>query len=227
MHKFVLELGGFARLVHQHDTTRGIVLRAEFATPKALECFGRDLTGFQFPDLDDEVESAWLELIVEYRTATAFRGPIVSQVRIGVNGDSEPLVWLEVGATMREGEPLHARVNLGHPLLATETRELPDAYAIEADGTQRPLTAKHAPADVTEAWAQIAIPEEDLPLGLQADGSGYGWQSDAGAGLGDGIGFGDGRSLPVFALARTRAEVEATMMGLETWAGELRDAWQR
>ncbi|MEZ4384761.1 MAG: sigma-70 family RNA polymerase sigma factor [Nannocystaceae bacterium] len=29
------------------------------------------------------------------------------------------------------------------------------------------------------------------------------------------------------ALARTRAEVEATMMGLETWAGELRDAWQR
>lgn len=96
----VLELGGFARLVHQHDTARRIMLRAEFATPGG---FGRDLTDFPFPDLDDEVESAWLELTIEHRTTTAFRGPIVSRVRIGVNGDSEPLVWLEVGATMREG----------------------------------------------------------------------------------------------------------------------------
>jgi hypothetical protein len=81
-----LELGGFARLVHQHDTTRGIVLCAEFATPGGLERFGRDLSDFSFPDLDDEVESAWLELTIEHRTTTAFRGPIVSQVRIGVNG---------------------------------------------------------------------------------------------------------------------------------------------
>ena len=36
-----------------------------------------------------------------------------------MNGDSEPLVWLEVGKTLREGEPLHARVNLGHPILAS------------------------------------------------------------------------------------------------------------
>lgn len=201
----VLELGGFARLVHQHDTERAIVLRAEFATPGGLERFGRDLTDFPFPDLDDEVESAWIELNIEHRTTTAFRGPIVSQVRIGVNGDSEPLVWLEVGATMREGEPLHARVNLGHPLLAIETRELPGGYAIEADGTRRPLAAKHAPADITEAWEQIAIPEEELHRELEAEGGGYGGGSGAGAGLGDGSGFGDGRSLPVFALARTRA----------------------
>lgn len=201
----VLELGGFARLVHQHDTARGIVLRAEFATPGGLERFGRDLTDFPFPDLDDEVERAWLELTIEHRTTTAFRGPIVSQVRIGVNGDSEPLVWLEVGATMREGEPLHARANLGHPLLATETRELPGGYAIEADGSRRPITAKHAPADITEAWEQIAIAEEELHRESEAEGGGYGGGSGAGAGLGDGSGFGDGRSLPVFALARTRA----------------------
>lgn len=200
-----LELGGFARLVHQHDTTRGIVLCAEFATPGGLERFGRDLSDFSFPDLDDEVESAWLELTIEHRTTTAFRGPIVSQVRIGVNGHAEPLVWLEIGATMREGEPLHARVNLGHPLLATETRELPSGYATEADGTRRPLTAKHAPADVTEAWEQIAIPEKDVHRELAAEGGGYGGGSGGGAGLGDGSGFGDGRSLPVFALARTRA----------------------
>jgi hypothetical protein len=46
----VLELGGFARLVHQHDTTRGIVLRAEFTTPGGLERFGRDLTDSPFPE---------------------------------------------------------------------------------------------------------------------------------------------------------------------------------
>src|SRR4051794_14549476 len=33
----VLELGGFARLVHRHDTERVITLRAEFATPGSLE----------------------------------------------------------------------------------------------------------------------------------------------------------------------------------------------
>ncbi|RKI05072.1 AAA family ATPase [Corallococcus sp. AB038B] len=200
----VLELGGFARLVHQHDTSRGIVLRAEFATPGGLERFGRDLTDFPFPDLDDEVESAWLELTVQHRATTTFRGPIVNKVRIGVNGDAEPLVWLEVGATMREGEPLHARVNLGHPLLATETRERPGGYAIDADGTERPFTAQHAPAEVTEAWEQIAIPEEELHRELEAEGIGYGGGAGAGAGLGDGSGFGDGRSLPVFALARAR-----------------------
>lgn len=200
----VLELGGFARLVHQHDTARRIVLRAEFATPGGLERFGRDLTDFPFPDLDDEVESAWLELTVEHRTTTAFRGPIVSQVRIGVNSDAEPLVWLEVGTTMREGEPLHARVNLGHPLLATETRELTDGYISEADSTRSSATSRQAPAEVTEAWEQIAIPEAELHRQMQATGDGYG-EGSAGVGLNDGNGFGDGRSLPVFALARTRA----------------------
>jgi predicted ATPase len=53
----VLELGGFARLVHKHDAKRAIVLRAEFATPAGLERFGRDLTDFPFRDLHDEVES--------------------------------------------------------------------------------------------------------------------------------------------------------------------------
>lgn len=50
----MLELGGFARLVHRHETHRSIVLRAELSTPGSLERFGRDLTHFPFPDLDDE-----------------------------------------------------------------------------------------------------------------------------------------------------------------------------
>jgi hypothetical protein len=187
----VLELGGFARLVHQHDIARAIVLRAEFDTPGGLERFGRDLTDFPFPDLDDEVESAWLELTIEHRTTNTFRGPIVSGVRIGVNSDPEPLVWLEVGTTMREGEPLHARVNLGHPLLAIETREQPDCDVIDPDGSQLPITTKRVPADVIEAWEQIAIPEKQLHRDLEMEG--------------DGSGLGDGRLLPVFALARARA----------------------
>jgi hypothetical protein len=172
----VLELGGFARLVHRHETNRAIVLRAEFATPGGLERLGRDLTDFPFPDLDDEVESAWVELTIRFRTTSTFRGPLVERAVIGVGDDSEPLVWLETGASLRDGEPLNVRVNLGHPLIAEAAR------------------------DVTDAWEQIAVPEEVLNRALEAEGSGSG----AGAGLGDGSGFGDGRSLPVFAVSRSR-----------------------
>jgi len=200
----VLELGGFARLVHRHETERAIVLRAEFATPGGLERFGRDLTDFPFPDLDDEIESAWLELTIRFRMTPTFRGPLAESAVIGVNGDTEPLVWLNLGASLREGEPLHARVNLGHPLLATETRELPGTLVTDADGGQRLLTAPHAPADVTEAWEQIAIPEEVLHRAREVEGDGHGGGMGAGAGLGDASDFSDGRSLPVFALARNR-----------------------
>lgn len=200
----VLELGGFARLVHRHEMTRAIVLRAEFATSGGLDRLGRDLDDFPFPDLDDDIEAAWLELTIRHRTTTAFTGAVVERAVIGVAGDSEPLVWLELGASLREGEPLNVRVNLGHPLLATDTRELEGAMVTEADGSKHALTARHAPADLTEAWEQIAVPGEVLHRDLEAEGAGYGGGFGAGAGLGDGSGFGDGRSLPVFAVSRSR-----------------------
>src|SRR4051795_11253525 len=71
-----LELGGFARLVHRHDIARAIRLRAEFATPGGLERLGRDLTDFPFPDLDDEIRSAWIELEVTHRQESAYVGPM-------------------------------------------------------------------------------------------------------------------------------------------------------
>lgn len=186
----VLELGGFARLVHRHESERAIILRAEFATPGGLERFGRDLTAFPFPDLDDQVESAWLEVTVRLVTTATFRGPIVQAVVIGVNRDPEPLVWLEVGATLREGEPLHARINMGHRLLA------------EASGDRQATLVPHwGHSQVTEAWEQIAIPQDGAGNG---DGSGYGGGSGSGAGVGDASGYGDGRSLPVFAVGRRR-----------------------
>src|SRR5690606_16076016 len=139
-----------------------------------------------------------------HRTTASFTGAVVERAVIGVAGDSEPLVWLELGASLREAEPLNVRVNLGHPLLATETRELEGITATEGDGSKRPLTAQHAPAELTEAWARIAVPEEGLHGAIEAEGGGYGGACGAGAGLGDGSGFGDGRSLPVFAVSRSR-----------------------
>lgn len=176
----VVELGGFARLVHRHETTRSIVLRVEFATPGGLERFGREQRNFPFPDLDDEIEAAWLELTVRFTTKKAFRGPLLEAAAIGVAGESEPLVWLETGASLRDREPLNVRVNLGHPLIAEQGRE------------------------ITEAWEQIAVPEEALRRSMEAEGSGYGGGTYGSSGLGDGSGFGDGRSLPVFAVSRSR-----------------------
>lgn len=199
----VLELGGFARLVHRHETERAIVLRAEFATPGGLERFGRDLADFPFPDLDDEVESAWLELTIRHRSAPTFRGPVVESAVFGVNGDPEPIVWLELGNSLREGEPLYARVNLGHPLLATEARERTGFVTTEEDCVEKVFVVRHAPAELTEAWRQVALPEDVLRRALEADG-GYESGAGLGAGLADGSGFGDGRSLPVFALTRAR-----------------------
>ena len=206
-----VELGGFARFVHRHDLARAIVIRAEFATPGSLERFGRDLTNFPFPDLDDEVESAWLELTVRFRTSPAFRGPLVERAVIGVNGDEEPLVWIETGASLREGEPLQVRVNLGHELLAKGTRE----EVMEGDGRQRHVTLPHAPAEVTESWEQIAMAEEKVRHRLRD----FKWEAEGGGSSGSGrgfgadvkgddvvgfVGFGDSRSLPVFAVSRGR-----------------------
>lgn len=185
-----LDLGGFARLVHRHETERSIVLRAEFATPGRLDRFRRDLPDFPFPDLDDEVDSAWMELTVRFRRTPTFRGPLVERAVIGVNDSRKPLVWLELGPSLRDGDPLHVRVNLGHPVLA------------EALGTVQPgLFPGATYAEVADAWGQVAIPEK-TQRGIADEGDDDIGGVGAGGDLADGSGFGDGRSLPVFALTR-------------------------
>lgn len=172
----VLELSGFARLVHKHDTERAIVLRVEFATPGGLERFGRDLTDFPFPDLDDEVDSAWLELTIQHRTAAAFHGAMVERAEIGVNGQLEPLVWLEATGSLREGDPIYARINLGHPVV------------VKAD------------PHVVESWLAISVPEPEWHRGIDPSFPEHG----AVIGLDDLLGFTDGRALPLVALSRSR-----------------------
>jgi predicted ATPase len=172
----VLELGGFARLVHEHEISRAIVLRIEFATPGGLERFGRDLTDFPFPDLDDDVESAWLELTIQHRTAAAFRGAMVERAAIGVNGQTEPLVWLETPGSLREGDPLYARINLGHPVLTEAANQ------------------------IAESWLSISRPEPEWHRGVDPNFP----EQGAVIGLDDLLDFTDGRALPLVALSRSR-----------------------
>lgn len=133
----VLELGGFARLVHRHETDRSIKLRVDFTTPLPLERFGRDLEEFPFPDLDDDVEAAWLELTLNLRTSGAARVAVVERANIGVVGESDPLVWLELGASLRESEPILARVNLAHRILPIDgdLASAWDEVAVETEST--------------------------------------------------------------------------------------------
>lgn len=200
-----LELGGFARLVHRHEMTRAIVIRAEFGTAGGLDRLGRDVADFPFPDLDDDMEAAWLEVTIRHRTTAAFTGAVVERAVIGVAGASEPLVWLELGASLREAEPLNVRVNLGHPLIAEALPpDTAEARVPDPTGEMQNVAIPHVDYETTTAWERIAVPEEVLHGAIEAEGGGYGGDFGAGAGLGDGSGFGDGRSLPVFAVSRSR-----------------------
>jgi hypothetical protein len=176
-----LDLGGFARIVHGHALTepprdaaeaevvpRSIRLRVEFDTTSSLNRLGRNLEAFSFPDLDDGITTAWLELRAAHRQGWA----LIESVTIG-SGD-EPLVWIELGRTLREGEPLLAQINLGHPVLGDRGREL------------------------GSLWEESALDVSGRGFG---DGSGLGMGM---GGLLVGGGYGDGRAVPIFAIRRTR-----------------------
>jgi predicted ATPase len=172
----VLELGGFARLVHKHDTTSAIVMRAEFATPASLERFGRDLTAFPFADLDDEVESAWLELRIASHKPPSEplplgvpphvyegRGPVIDQVRIGLNGIEEPLVEISPPMFSRSTDFAEAKVNLGHPLIREAAEALQDDWFAAASSRSR-LVADGSPEAVAEAMAENPLYGRGMPV---------------------------------------------------------------
>jgi hypothetical protein len=175
----VLELGGFSRLIHHHDGDRTMMLRSEFLTPGSLNRSSRNLERFPFPDLDDEVNSAWLELFIQHRATPYHRGPVLAKVRLGLGNTTEPLLWLELGTSLREGESLFVRVNLGHPAIAEAAHEIADS------------------------WLRVALPESLQRSLLERDGFGFGDPFAMPPSL-DGEGFGDGRPLPVFAVSRSR-----------------------
>jgi hypothetical protein len=174
----VLGLGGFARLIHRHELGRTMVIRAEFLTPDSLNRVGRGLRDFPFPDLDDSIDSAWLEVEIQHRITHHHRGPVVGRAQIGVNGDAEPLLWLELAPGLRDGEPVYVRVNLGHALLAESA------------------------ADVVVDWEDVAVPDQALRAVIVREGGRSGDDRTLPS-LGA-TRFGDGRALPVFAVSRSR-----------------------
>jgi hypothetical protein len=125
----VVDLGGFARLVHRHESHRAIGLRAEFATPGHLDRFGRDLEeDFPFPSLDDDFDGAWVELRAAVRRDLTPSPAVVEWLLIGVRGHDQPLAILDLVGQLRDGEPLYFRVNLAHPILGAAGLECLDAW---------------------------------------------------------------------------------------------------
>ena len=101
----VLELGGFARAVYLHDTSRTMRLRLAHATGAGLNRSLRDLDSELLADVDDGIEQAWLELVVEDRNTTQYAGPQLVRALIGVGDEPAALVQLELGPNVTEGEP--------------------------------------------------------------------------------------------------------------------------
>jgi hypothetical protein len=212
----VLELGGFARLVHRHDLARSIVLRAEFDTPGSLERLGRDLTHFPLPDLEDEIDSAWLELTI--------RGGVVERASIGANGDTRPLVVLSLPANLRDGEPIEAEIHLKHPLLESHADVLREQWATVATGLgvdvvnlsgdlissrSIELESEYRLSFALAPRRRSALPPLSEPLRVVADDS-----------------LGQGEEAPqASALAEVRAFLEMVVLGTTTQlATSLRDS---
>lgn len=105
-----VDLGGFSRLVHQHDLRRTMRLRAEFATGGGLNPFHHVLNQGYLSDLDDELTDAWVEIAVGADSGS----PKVQRLMIGSAGNDEPL--LELWPSGTDGVAI-AELHTSHPLL--------------------------------------------------------------------------------------------------------------
>jgi hypothetical protein len=176
----VLELGGFARLAHQHDTSKAMHFRLEFQTSIVLNRSLRPLDGLPFADLDDTVKAAWIELVIESRLTTTWSGPLLVRALVGIGAHPEPLVQLELGPSLRDGEPLYVRVNLGHDVWA-------EHYV---DVVERWTTVALPAATLEPVYMKDRGPNEPTPIGILPSLEGPHPH--------------DQRALPVFAISRSR-----------------------
>ena len=161
-----LDLGGFARLVHGHDLTRTLAVRVTFDTPASLNCFGRDLGSFPFPNLDnldDELEAAWIEARVRWFDAPGGGAPYVSELLIGTpDVPEDPIVRLWIDRVPREGDPLRATIDLKHPALACE----PEAKAELIEGLRAEEGADVLDVAVSRGTRTSLVPSLDEPIRL-------------------------------------------------------------
>lgn len=108
-----VDLGGFARLIHQHDVRKTMRLRVEFATAGGLNPFHHVLNQEYLSELDDELTRAWIEVAVGADSGA----PKVQRLLVGSAGNSEPL--LELWPSGTDGVAI-AELHTLHPLLDGE-----------------------------------------------------------------------------------------------------------
>lgn len=112
------DLGGFRRLVHGNDSRQSIQLRIEFDCGGSLNCFQRNLDDFPLPDLDDQIERAWVEVEVGILGSPAREPAGVRSLSVGTSESETPILRLYVERLDRAAEPLRIELNVDHPLLA-------------------------------------------------------------------------------------------------------------
>ena len=136
------DLGGFDRLVNGTEPFRSIGLRVEFDCGASLNCFRRDLDDFPLPNLDDELDRAWVDLTICRIGSPARVVPGVQELAIGTTASDEPLLRLCVERLDRAAEPLRIFLNVDHPLLAPAAdilRESTVPYMLGIGGPRDPL----------------------------------------------------------------------------------------
>ena len=115
-----IDLGGFRNFVHGHELTRKVRLRFE------LDLHGRDLpelagwysaSASEFAEPPLVGESAWLELVAEWKAGAT----IVGSYAVGIDGT--------IVGCIRAGDGIRAALvaNLSHPLLECEKRDVSKA----------------------------------------------------------------------------------------------------
>ena len=115
-----IDLGGFRNFVHGHELTRKVRLRFE------LDLHGRDLpelagwysaSASEFAEPPFVGESAWLELVAEWKAGAT----IVGSYAVGIDGT--------IVGCIRAGDGIRAALvaNLSHPLLECEKRDVSKA----------------------------------------------------------------------------------------------------
>ena len=116
-------LGGFGRLIHNHNNNATMRIRVEFDVPSSLNVRDIDLEGFAFPDLDDTVSKGWIEFHIACPLSDRNSTASLVTVAYGLEGDDRPIVVLRQ-PSMAAGGPIEARVEFTHSCLSNGERNL-------------------------------------------------------------------------------------------------------
>jgi predicted ATPase len=116
-----VDLGGFERLIHKHDLTRTMRIKAEFAISQSVipRSFADLLESADcpFPDFDDDLKSAWIEIEIRHVNKEWRNGPCVTHAYFGMNDGPDPMTRMCVGPNLSDGEPIEVAINMTHDLL--------------------------------------------------------------------------------------------------------------